>query len=195
MSRRSCDPHSRADRAVLRRYLQDRGVREDAQATILGRADGHWLVARLLADAVLNDPGLDLGDLPRTVSEAYALRLDQAGAADAWPTQFRPVLGLLAVAGAGPVLPLRLLVDASGRLGGPSDDQGVLDVLSAIRGLVARRDSGTPEEHAGLFHPTLNEYLLSPEATSAGFAIDAQGEAHGPSSGPSGTWLPGADTT
>ena len=39
----------------------------------------------------------------------------------------------------------------------------------------ARRDPGTPDEHAGLFHATLAEYLLSPEAASAGFAIDAEG--------------------
>ena len=42
-------------------------------------------------------------------------------------------------------------------------------------GLVTRRDPGTPDEHAGLFHSTLAEYLLNPEATLAGFAIDVGG--------------------
>jgi hypothetical protein len=168
-------PAFRTDRAVLSRYLEDRGVPEVARAAILERADNHWLITRLLADAVLDNPGLDLTRLPRTVNDAYALRLDQAGAAEAWPARFGPVLGPLAVAGTGPVLPLSLLGHASATLGGPPDDSGVLAVLGALRGLVARRDPGTPDEHAGLFHPTLAEYLLSPEAASAGFAIDAEG--------------------
>src|SRR5262249_603203 len=142
---------------------------------ILDRAQDHWLIAQLLADAVLDQPGLDLARLPGTVNDAYELRLDQADAAEGWRTRFSPVLGPLAVAGAGPVLPLALLVDASATQGGPSDDPGVLEVLGALRGLVARRDPGTPDEHSGLFHTTLAEYLLSPEAASAGFPIDAEG--------------------
>jgi tetratricopeptide (TPR) repeat protein len=165
----------RTDRAVLGHYLEERGIPEDARAAILDRAQDHWLIAQLLADAVVEQPGLDLARLPGTVNEAYALRLDQAGAADDWQTRFRPVLGPLAVAGTGPVLPLTLLVHASAALGGPPDESGVLDVLGALRGLVARRDSSTPDAHAGLFHTTLAEYLLSPEADSVGFAIDAEG--------------------
>jgi hypothetical protein len=165
----------RTDRAVLGRYLEERGIPEDARAAILDRAQDHWLIVQLLADAVVEQPGLDLTRLPGTVNEAYALRLDQAGAADDWPARFRPVLGPLAVAGIGPILPQALLVHASAALGGPSDEPGVLKVLGALRGLVARRDPGTPDEHAGLFHTTLAEYFLSPDATSAGFAIDAKG--------------------
>ena len=114
----------RTDRAVLGRYLEDRGIPEEARAAILDRAQDLWLITELLADAVLEQPGLDLARLPETVNEAYALRLNQAGAADAWPTRFRPVLGPLAVAGTGPVLPLALLVHASAVLEGPSDDSG-----------------------------------------------------------------------
>jgi hypothetical protein len=165
----------RTDRAVLSRYLVDRGVPDTARAAILDRANVHWLVTRLLADAVLSDPGLDLAHLPGTVNEAYAVLLDQAGAADAWRTRFSPVLGVLAVAGTGPVLPVALLVHTSVALEGPSDDEAVHEVLAALCGLVARRDSGAPDEHAGLFHSTLVDYLLSLEAASAGFAIDAQG--------------------
>ena len=147
---------------------------EEAGAAIIDRAQNHWLITKLLADAVLDKRALDLARLPMTVNEAYALGLDQAGAADAWRTRFSPVLGPLAVAGAGPVLPLALLVHASAALGGPSDAVGVHEVLGALRGLVARRDSSAPNEHAGLFHPTLAEYLLSPEAILTGFAIAAQ---------------------
>jgi hypothetical protein len=162
----------RTEGAVLVRYLEERGIPEDARAAILDRAQEHWLIAQLLADAVLDRPGLDLSRLPGTVNEAYALRLDQAGAADDWRTRFNPVLGPLAVAGAGPVLPLALLVHASGALGGPSDDSGVREVLGALRGLVARRDPGTPDEHAGLFHTTLAEYLLSREAEGVPFVVE-----------------------
>ncbi|MFI5459172.1 MAG: tetratricopeptide repeat protein [Isosphaerales bacterium] len=165
----------RTDRTVLGHYLEERGIPEDTRAAILDRAQDHWLIAQLLADAVLDQPGLDLARLPGTVNEAYELRLDQAGAAEGWQTRFRPVLGPLAVAGNGPILPLALLVRAIAALGGPSDDRGVLDVLGGLRGLVARRDPGTADAHFGLFHPTLAEYLLSADATSAGFAIDAEG--------------------
>src|SRR5262249_6402415 len=82
-------PASRSDRAVFSRYLEDRGVPEQARAAILERAQEHWLIAQLLADAVLEQPGLDLVRLPRTVNKAYALRLGQAGAAADWPTRFR----------------------------------------------------------------------------------------------------------
>ena len=108
------------------------------------------------------------------MDDAYAKLLDQAGAADAWRQKFRPVLGPLAVAGPGPVLPLPLLARASKELGGPEDVEGVRSVLAALRGLVVRRDAGTPREHAGLFHPTLAEYLLGPSAASAGYTLDAE---------------------
>ena len=106
---------SRTDRAVLGRYLEERGITAKARAAILDRAHEHWLIAQLLADAVVDQPGLDLSRLPGTVHDAYAYRLDQAGAAADWRKRFRPVLGPLTVAGAGPILPLALLVHASGR--------------------------------------------------------------------------------
>ena len=100
--------HGPTPRDDLDRYLASRRVPDAARPAILDRAKGHWLVARLLAQAVLTDPGIDLIRLPGTVDEAYAKLLDQAGAADAWRQKFRPVLGPLAIASPG--LPLRLLV-------------------------------------------------------------------------------------
>ena len=95
------------DREVLNEYLAERGIPKDAHGAILDRSEHHWLVTKLLADAVLEQPLLDLDRLPGTVNEAYALRLDQAGAEADWRNRFGPILGPLAVAGAGPVLPLR----------------------------------------------------------------------------------------
>ena len=108
------------------------------------------------------------------MDEAYAKLLDQAGAADAWRQKFRPVLGPLAVAGPGPILPLRLLARASKDLGGPKDVRGVRSVLSDLRGLVVRRDAGAAGEHVGLFHPTLAEYLLGPSASRTGYTLDVE---------------------
>ena len=107
------------------------------------------------------------------MNEAYAKLLDQAGAADAWKQKFRPVLGPLAIAGTGSVLPLSLLAHSSKALGGPESVEDIRDVLSRLRGLVVRRDAGEMREHVGLFHTTLAEYLLGSSAAEAGYAIDA----------------------
>jgi hypothetical protein len=165
--------HGRAPRDDLDRYLASRRVPAATRPAILDRAGGHWLVASLLSQAVLNDPAIDLARLPGTVNEAYAKLLDQAGAADAWAQKFRPVLGPLAVAGTGPVLPLPLLAHASKALGGPEDVQAIRDALARLRGLVMRRDAGDPREHVGVFHTTLAEYLLSSTAAEAGYRIAA----------------------
>ena len=166
--------HGTTPRDDLDHYLASRRVPDPARPAILDRASGHWLIASLLAQAVLNDPAIDLAKLPGTVNEAYAKLFDQAGAADAWKQKFRPVLGPLAVAGPGPVLPLRLLARASKELGGSKDVRGVRSVLSALRGLVVRRDAGAPGEHVGLFHTTLADYLLGPSASRAGYALNAE---------------------
>ncbi len=166
--------HGPTPRDDLDRYLASRRVPEPARRAILDRTGEHWLVARLLADAVLTDPATDLAQLPGTVDDAYAKLLDQAGAADAWNRRFRPVLGPLAIAGSGPVLPLALLAYASETLGGPEGVEDARDVLAHLRGLVVRRDADAPEEHAGLFHPTLAEYLLGPSASRAGYTLDAE---------------------
>jgi hypothetical protein len=159
---------------AIDRYLTNRRVPDAARSAVLDRASGHWLVARLLADAVLADSGVDLAQLPSTVIAAYAKLLDQAtnGSADAWNRRFRPVLGPLAVAGVGPVLPFPLLAHASKTLGGPEGAEEVRDVLAHLRGLVMRRDTGATTEQVGLFHPTLAEYLLGLSASKAGYTLD-----------------------
>jgi hypothetical protein len=166
--------HGPTPDAAIRDYLAMRRVPEVARAAILDRAGGYWLVARLLVDAVLADPAIDLTRLPATVEEAYAKLLDQAGAADAWNAEFRPVLGPMAAASPGPVLPLPLLVHACSSLGGPETSADVRAVLNRLQGLVVRRDADTAVEHVGLFHATLVDFLLGPSAASMGFPIDAR---------------------
>ncbi|WP_165071406.1 tetratricopeptide repeat protein [Paludisphaera rhizosphaerae] len=158
----------------LEAYLNSRRVPSPARKAILGKSAGQWLVTELLADAVLGDPDIDLARLHDTIEEAYAKRLSQTtgGSAAVWRQRFGPVLSLLAVAGPGPLLPLPLLVHALASLEGPSGKDDVLTVLDVLGGLVVRRDAATPAEHAGLFHATLAEYLLSRSAADAGFHID-----------------------
>ena len=131
--------HVPPPRDDLDRYLTSRRVPDAAHPAILDRAGDLWLVAHLLAEAVLANPKIDLTRLPDTVNGAYKELLKPAG--DAWNRRFRPVLAPLAVAGPGPVLPLPLLVRASQELGGPADEEGVRSVLSSLRGLVVRREA------------------------------------------------------
>ena len=167
-------PCGRPDPAVQIRYLMTCRVPAGIHQAVLERAKGNWLITRLLRDAVLGDPKIDMSRLHSTTDDSYAKLLDQAGAAESWKDRFEPVLGPLAVAGYGPVLPIALLVHASEALGGPRTDDSVREVLVALQGLVMRRMPGTVDEHDGLFHPTLAEYLLGPSASSAGFELDAK---------------------
>jgi hypothetical protein len=149
-----------AARVHLERYLSRRGVRSELVPVITDRAAGNWLVARLVADVAL-DSETAVGLYPATLSDGYREELRRAGADE--PVQWakvRPVLAALAVAGVGPVLPLPLLCRASGLLGGPSEPARVRDVLVRLRGLVARGAPGTADEHDGLFHATLAEFLF-----------------------------------
>jgi hypothetical protein len=94
------------------------------------------------------------------VNDTYAKLLAQAGAGGASTPAFRRVLGFLALAGEGPGLPLSLLAQACQTRGGPDAADGIRDVLGRLGGLVLRRDTGTADEHAGLCHATLAEYLF-----------------------------------
>jgi hypothetical protein len=148
------------DREYVERYLQRRRVPAPTIPVIADRAAGNWLIARLLADLAVEGV-LDGGQLPSTLQATYRDELRRAGSDDStrWTRELRPVLSVLAAAGVGPVLPLRLLCDASGRLSGPDEPARVRDVLVQLRGLVVRGAPGTPQEHVGAFHPTFAEYL------------------------------------
>jgi hypothetical protein len=149
-------------------YVRDRGVAAKHRPALVRQAAGNWIHARLLADRALR-PGFDPAGLPDdvrpTLSALYDDELLAAGAHDpaVWQSTLRPVLGVLAVAGAGPVLPLPLLIAASRHLRGPATTTQVRDVLVAVSGLIVRTQPGQPAEHVGLFHASLaDDYLLRP---------------------------------
>jgi tetratricopeptide (TPR) repeat protein len=77
------------------------------------------------------------------------------------------VLTLLAAGGAGPVVPLALLCEASQRLEGPNTPARVRDELVRLRGLASRSEAGTEAEKVGLFHQTLVEHILTREPEEA----------------------------
>ncbi len=160
--------------ADIRSYLARRQVPEPLHGAIAVRAGGNWLIAQLLADQALNSPGIAPESLPSDLAGLYAQDLRGAGAraTESWRSEFRPVLGALAAAGVGPILPLKLLCAASVRLGGPDRPPWVRDRLVDLRGLVVRARPGTDDEHVGLFHQTFADYLLDP--ASDPFGIDPQ---------------------
>ena len=152
----------RVDDEYVKRYMHDRGIPESSIDLLVERAAGNWLIARLLADLILD--GVQPAEhFPSTLEAVYWQELHRAGWADfdIRELQLRPVLAVLAVAGVGPVLPIRTVCAASGRLGGPDRPGRVRDVLVRLRGLVVRSSPGTPREQVGLFHATLAEYLLN----------------------------------
>ena len=146
----------------LERYLHRRGVPAGLGVMVGRRAEGNWLVARLLADLAI-DGDLPADQLPASLQGAYRQELHRVGSQDAnrWAQQLRPVLAVLAAAGVGPVLPIALLCAASSHLGGPEEPARVRDVLVQLRGLVVRGTPGTLQEHVGVFHTTFADYLLS----------------------------------
>jgi hypothetical protein len=150
----------RIDREHLEHYLRRRGVPADLVPAICQRAEGNWLVARLLADLAV-DGDLPAVQLPENLQATYRRELRRAGSEDPvrWAQELRPVLAVLAAAGVGPVLPLSLLGAASHQLEGPVEPARVRDVLVQLRGLVVRGAPGTLEEHLGVFHITFAEFL------------------------------------
>ena len=162
--------------ADIRSYLARRQVPEPLHGAIGDRGPGRRQLAdrSLLADQTLKSPGIAPESLPSDLAGLYAQNLRQAGAraTESWRSEFRPVLGALAAAGVGPILPLKLLCAASVRLGGPDRPPRVRDRLVDLRGLVVRARPGTDDEHVGLFHQTFADYLLDP--ASDPFGIDPQ---------------------
>jgi hypothetical protein len=149
----------KASEEQVRRYLAQRTVPQERQAEIVNAAQGSWIVARVLADLLCEQPEAAIGASRLALADAYDEMLLRCGAAG--DENVRRVLAVLAAAGAGPLLPLQLLCAASEALGGPGTAGGVRDQLVRLRGLAVRSGAGTEEEHAGLFHQTLAEHIAA----------------------------------
>jgi hypothetical protein len=162
-----------APRQALAAYLATVGAPE----TLAGQLGESWLTVRLAgellgaapagvpAEWVSEDEPPEQGEADRgRLGALYEDVIDQLLMRSelGW-AQLRPLMGPLAVAGSGPVLPLGLLGAASGRLGGPTERVALLDLLTHAGPLVVRSDAGTPEERLGLFHQTLAAHLLASE--------------------------------
>ena len=146
-------------------YLDRRDVPSSYLKSIVDRAEGSWLIVQLLADFAIEGT-LKPNELPGNLIEVYDQVLLNIGARQRnsfWRKQLRPILSILAVSGAGPILPITLLCDASQRLGGPSKLSQIRDLLVDLRGFVDRRSPGTENEADGLFHTTFGEYLRDTE--------------------------------
>jgi hypothetical protein len=146
-------------------YLNQRAIPIDRSQEILATAQGNWLVVRVLADLLCDDPDAALTNGRLVLADAFEELLARCGANSSSNTQI--VLTLLAAGGAGPVVPLALLCEASQRLEGPHTPARVRDELVRLRGLVSRSEAGTEAEAVGLFHQTLVEHILMKEPKEA----------------------------
>lgn len=168
---------------VIAAYYRQRGVPAKHHPLLVAGAGGSWLHAYLLAEQALRPdftPDRLAGRVRPALVELYEAELLAAGAGDRhyWQRCLRPVLAVLAVAGAGPVMPLPLLIAASSRLDGPATVPGVRDVLVRLSGLAVRSRPGTPDEHVGLFHASLTDDYLLHHDTGVQFPIDSPADAH-----------------
>ncbi|PTR09165.1 tetratricopeptide repeat protein [Nitrosospira sp. Nsp5] len=143
----------------IHQYLERRGTPPARQGEVVQAAEGSWLVARVLADLLGEQPKAPIGAGGLALGDAYEEMLSRCGAAD--DESLRRVLEILAAAGAGPLLPLPLLCKTSEALGGPASPVFVRDQLVRLRGLAVRSAAGTENEHAGLFHQTLVDYVAA----------------------------------
>jgi tetratricopeptide (TPR) repeat protein len=146
-------------------YLNQRAIPIDRRKEILATAQGNWLVVRVLADLLCADPDAALTNGRLVLADAFEELLARCGANSSSNTQI--VLILLAAGGAGPVVPLALLCEASQRLEGPQTPARVRDELVRLRGLVSRSEAGIEAEKVGLFHQTLVEHILTREPEEA----------------------------
>lgn len=143
-------------------YLAQRHVPDHRRPEVVEICKGSWLVARLLADQLVDDPSAASAT---TLSDVYEDMLQRSGTTG--DHDILCILSLLAAAGAGPVLPLALLCAASASLGGPSTPARVRDHLVRLRGLVVRSAAGTEGELAGLFHQTLADHIAGRKAVNS----------------------------
>jgi hypothetical protein len=143
--------------AELLAYLDRREVPAQRRSEVQAAANGNWLVARVLADLLREDAGIDLRAISLSLADAYHEMLFRLGESSHIAASH--VLAILAAAGTGPILPLALLCAAHANMGGEDSAAAARDELVRLRGLAVRSGAGTDGELAGLFHQTLVDYV------------------------------------
>ena len=158
--------------AEIGAYLRRRRVAAPLIEVIIDKAAGNWLVATTFANAYADGSALsaaDLGTIRRSrLGDAFDTLARRAGLpAD---RQRLAVYLTLAAAGAGPLLPIELLLAASARLDGPASETALRQTLTALGGLLASAadaengERGEREERLGLFHQRLVEHVGESQA-------------------------------
>lgn len=162
-------------RGDVTRYVHRRGITGEEADAVVSQANGNWLIVRLYTEGIAARGTMN-SDRPARLDEIYdaELRTIREANGERWEAGILPVLTVLAASGSSPVLPLQLLADAAGQLGGPRTQRRIRDVLVQLRGLVLRGQAGTSEEQVGLFHSTFRDYLRG----SASLQLDVPA-AHG----------------
>ncbi|WAC92613.1 tetratricopeptide repeat protein [Mycobacterium sp. Aquia_213] len=137
--------------------LQAALLEADPAAPVGHPAAGGWLIPRLLresADKIRNSTGF--GNLTELVTARIELALhgDTTGTAG-------KLLSLIAAAGVGPVLPIRLLAAALGDPGTPAR-LGLVrdDVVTRFGALISRGQPGIDQETLGIAHLALLEPIV-----------------------------------
>ena len=153
---------NRADEHDLTAYPVARGIADPAlRAAILNNSRLNWQQTCLLAAlAESGEPATSLGK--RGQSHYFRRLLENLDHIETpWSTHLAPVLGIVALAGKGPILPIELLLAASERLNGPATLPAVREVLARLNELTEQSDAGKPTELLGLAFPALESYLFS----------------------------------
>ncbi|MBP2215960.1 tetratricopeptide repeat protein [Arthrobacter sp. CAN_C5] len=132
-------------------YLVGQGLPTSLAADITAHSST-WLEARLMINAVTTIGAESLSDATG-LDDLYQQLFSSMIGDDS--TKVKVILAVLAAAGSGPVLPIRVAVEACSQLGGPANEAQFRDTLKTLGGLVTRADPGTADEHVGLFHDTL----------------------------------------
>ena len=126
-------------------------VNAGATTLLLGKSDGGWLIARLLAEL---DDKTHAWDLPNLVHDRVSL----AARTTAQTRNVLGVLALLVAAGVGPVLPLELMTLAFATDASLTTAQ-TRNILVNLGTLVSRGNPGQPQERVGIAHAVIADAL------------------------------------
>lgn len=151
------------DEKSLRRYCSKRGLAASVAAQVAATAGGAWLCAKLAGELAARDarvierwkPAQSAADVCVSALEILAQNNPER-----WSTIQRPLLGVLAAAGAGPLLPLPLLEAAMESLGRRLAMAELQDALGELAGFVTRAQVEDERERLGVCHEALAEVLL-----------------------------------